>query len=718
MSKKREVSFQEAIPSTTSLSTTQVCRTIQTALDNMGRALRCPLCLSTFTEDPVIVSNCVHAYCRSCLGLALKEKQRCPTCHQPCSRRSVQADPLLQTISHHYLKTLRHFGLTPVHFTASVPLTQLQEEEPRDLASVHRHVMVSRTFAKAITKGGNPVLWKEHQQVVAANEQALLDVVRQRQLQRTEKSSNKKDERNDKKQERNTDTERNDITNEAELACPNVTVRKKHSRPKLPPPSSSSSSHDERTASNNQGENDRSVTVNHSSSFNPEEIATTAAVAATSTRTAALIKKHYRPKLPPLSSSHDERTTSNNQGENDRRVKMNHSSSFNPEEVVATAVAATSTRTATVITPRPGGDVKRPATSVSVAATTPRTVNDERITNQKENDLCITVNNNNSLSSSANPPHRTAANTITPRAEVRSAESSVATNAAATPRRPQDNPPTRPRSNEGAAHSLSVATAAEDTTIHTTAPALITPTAATYSVGGVVNVQSRTWPGINKPGGVAKVTAVHAVGGSHFYNVRYVLGGQEKRVEAIFVTPKEDAVRRTAEKIPSHLLKRLAQEGFDVETAVPNHQIIKQESKRIIKQEPKRAASMPCEQTSSKENAANRKRSAAGTSSAAIATKPPTKRQKLGQAIQRTVAKLLLPSKKKQKRLTIPSCLARKRALADEFYGRNINAALKKSVIHVVATNLNQDDLGDLKRLVKETKGSEGTCFMHTAYYI
>lgn len=53
------------------------------------------------------------------------------------------------------------------------------------------------------------------------------------------------------------------------------------------------------------------------------------------------------------------------------------------------------------------------------------------------------------------------------------------------------------------------------------------------SVGTVVTVQSRTWAGINKPGGVARITKVHSEGAK--YNVRYVLGGQEKDVDAIYV---------------------------------------------------------------------------------------------------------------------------------------------------------------------------------------
>ena len=58
-------------------------------------------------------------------------------------------------------------------------------------------------------------------------------------------------------------------------------------------------------------------------------------------------------------------------------------------------------------------------------------------------------------------------------------------------------------------------------------------TANLLSVGTIVSVQSRTWAGINKPGGVARITKVHSEGAK--YNVRYVLGGQEKDVDAIYV---------------------------------------------------------------------------------------------------------------------------------------------------------------------------------------
>ena len=56
--------------------------------------------------------------------------------------------------------------------------------------------------------------------------------------------------------------------------------------------------------------------------------------------------------------------------------------------------------------------------------------------------------------------------------------------------------------------------------------------------GSIVQVQSRTWPGSNKPGGVARITAIHPPidNASTTYDVAYVLGGKEKGVEEQYVT--------------------------------------------------------------------------------------------------------------------------------------------------------------------------------------
>jgi hypothetical protein len=54
-----------------------------------------------------------------------------------------------------------------------------------------------------------------------------------------------------------------------------------------------------------------------------------------------------------------------------------------------------------------------------------------------------------------------------------------------------------------------------------------------FDIGTLVNVESRTWPGINKPGGVGRVTAVDV--NDSTVDVKYVLGGEEKDIEIEFV---------------------------------------------------------------------------------------------------------------------------------------------------------------------------------------
>jgi hypothetical protein len=61
-------------------------------------------------------------------------------------------------------------------------------------------------------------------------------------------------------------------------------------------------------------------------------------------------------------------------------------------------------------------------------------------------------------------------------------------------------------------------------------------------VGTVVVVESRMWPGINKPGGVGRVTKIHAPEGPEIegfvkkYDITYVLGGSEEKVEEEYVS--------------------------------------------------------------------------------------------------------------------------------------------------------------------------------------
>ena len=63
------------------------------------------------------------------------------------------------------------------------------------------------------------------------------------------------------------------------------------------------------------------------------------------------------------------------------------------------------------------------------------------------------------------------------------------------------------------------------------------PAPPRFGVGELVKVQSRTWPGINRPGGVGRV--LRSAGGS--MDVKYLLGGSDKDVPLAFVSCVEIA---------------------------------------------------------------------------------------------------------------------------------------------------------------------------------
>lgn len=68
-----------------------------------------------------------------------------------------------------------------------------------------------------------------------------------------------------------------------------------------------------------------------------------------------------------------------------------------------------------------------------------------------------------------------------------------------------------------------------------------------WQVGQTVDVQSRTWAGINKPGGCAKITQVHYTADGltvESIDVKYVLGGGfEKEIDPVIVSPFETLER-------------------------------------------------------------------------------------------------------------------------------------------------------------------------------
>jgi len=71
-----------------------------------------------------------------------------------------------------------------------------------------------------------------------------------------------------------------------------------------------------------------------------------------------------------------------------------------------------------------------------------------------------------------------------------------------------------------------------------------------YSVGTVVQVESRTWKGINKPGGTGEVTKIWKEDEVERVNVKYFFGGTEKRLELCWVKPQKFLDRTNRRREP------------------------------------------------------------------------------------------------------------------------------------------------------------------------
>ena len=115
----------------------------------------------------------------------------------------------------------------------------------------------------------------------------------------------------------------------------------------------------------------------------------------------------------------------------------------------------------------------------------------------------------------------------------------------------------RPRKTAGgAAPGPADGAPAAPATAPTAVPALPPLPAAVLDKGTVVVVAERSWPGMNRPGGVAIVTAVRhpsdaGAGGPVAYDVKYVLGGTEKNVDGLFVAPQTEEAAPTWADAPA-----------------------------------------------------------------------------------------------------------------------------------------------------------------------
>eukprot|EP00505_MAST-04D_sp_SCG-Rhode-Island_P001823 Stramenopile-MAST_4_protein_1823 len=78
-------------------------------------------------------------------------------------------------------------------------------------------------------------------------------------------------------------------------------------------------------------------------------------------------------------------------------------------------------------------------------------------------------------------------------------------------------------------------------------PSCVTKEGFPFSLSEFVVVQSRTWPGVNKPGGVGQILKIDYA--KRQVEVKYVLGGREKGVSIEYCTPKDQVQEQKRESI-------------------------------------------------------------------------------------------------------------------------------------------------------------------------
>jgi len=558
------------------LSTSEVCRKIQGALDNMSRSLRCPVCQSTMVADSIVLSKCNHAYCRPCIERCLKEKRLCPVCHQKCHpRRSLTEDPRLAALGRQTVALYRHFGLAPVHHLESKPMmTQLSpEHDERRLTTVHRTLQVSRTFRKALPSQEDAL-----QEIVTANEKALLKVVTGRRDQHPE--------------------------------CCQVQDKK-------PAAAEDAKKSDEKTPSQTNTKAESSM---------EEEPAGASGDADIVQKVEAEGDLFHQSKL----------------GENRARGRFGKRN--NDVQLV-----------------QPLGHILTTEDKAVPAEVTVHNTSSPQVTSQVSEHTQPILNDQESTKSPLpTTPEVTTKQTAKATSDSESDDDDwVAVIQQANPQ--EQTPLTKPAS-EKKTH-----TSTSEETSHTVAnPQGESPTAGSheFKVGDIVNVQARTWPGMNKPGGTARVTGLVANG----YNVAYILGSRERNVDTSFVSAPLDVKPRSRGKteLSCQVLQELEAQGFGL-----------YQQRRV------------------------------GTDAASAPVSVKAKKKRPAQ-------KLVGDSDKKRSRQTvdvsqIPEWTTEEMyALADAWYQECLAKGFKNKVMHVVATNLSDKCMKAMKRLEKESQIWEG----------
>jgi len=620
---------------------------LQREFTNMGRALTCPLCLSTYKD--AVVLPCVHAYCSSCLKEAFSHagpnsnNSRCPTCLTKANRRSMASAPVLNSMCRAYKLALRHFGLAPVQYDPSYnAMTQIapgesisitgssnifggggggltmepyvvQSNKARrkssNLIESHAQLLVSRTWQKVLQErqeaqlleaesaphtrptskpkskvtnkqtakavkvavntsknSGNMIpnssnihVWYQQQQasVIASHERALIDAAKERLKLPTPTSS------------------------QISLSVQHELVVQDNLEQQLANADMEEEEKEGWTCLSNKSEeimNDTQRPEKQDTNNYDKPVAT---VAAGKTKTTAELPPAVNIAVTSNNSTNNDNDNDNNIGQKTIQEKVDVASGSNADNFVVAAVSGETkdictdshhpvtadTAVNTMLDSKPPAltNVRNPTANQEGRKGNPtKGAEDPNPVVGEDSDDDTTVGENMETEgyhrkTCFDDPHRdvevpmcqpSQANSFAKIAHQENncnADLHGKPHVTATLQR-SDTTATAPNL-PSAAPSVAAAADPATASTHTTNKETTSPVGSAtnmFQVGDIVQVQSRTWPGVNKPGGIARITEVFPETSS--YSVVYILGGREKNVDGLFISsPPEEMVEEEEE---------------------------------------------------------------------------------------------------------------------------------------------------------------------------
>lgn len=597
---------------------------------NIGNSLKCGICLSTLTNP--VRTPCVHAFCKDCIAASLLSgNKKCPECNTSITKRSLQPFNYLQDLSDTYKTALREFGLVPTLYNPNfTTMTQKvksnsQNDDDEDLTpqgQVDRWDVAATWQQKAlpVLTTVPPIQKKENDQVVAANYNACKPFIVKKDLPTTQDVQEQAREQqwadDEWKQQQQQKDDDEEVLEESETSSKRVSFATKLLPPALKPLES---------AAINAG-------TTASESVTPRLTNVTIAVASPA------INTPFDSAVSPIQVQHSQAASS---------LSMLSHGDNSPQEAGQLSMPTPSPHCSGPIQDVTGMVEDSFGALHLLPTSATKLHNDE---DDYDDDRTQSMKSPNSSDSSS----------------VSSQEEQI-------PRRLEPASSSSHEMDQKPAAASPVQEAEEvsvpdsDATLNQQRQ---------WHVGDIVNVQARTWPGVNKPGGVARIANVE----DGAYDVTYVLGGRESNVDSVFISSmasEEPKRRKQSSELPMALLQALEEQGFDT---TGNRPLKTPYKKRGLKD----TTNQQQHQQSKKQKISRKK------------TRPAT----------------VTPyrnSSSSQRLKTAPRSLSDYEsnfAKADARYQQVLDTATAAKELHIVTSKLNPDDMAVLRELCSRPVGT------------